>query len=54
VTANRAAEELGLHVKTVYKEVEAGRILAVRYGRRVLIPRDNLVAFTAELPEVKK
>lgn len=52
LSADRAAAELGLHRKTVYAEIRAGRLGAKRYGRRVLIPREALAEFAASLETV--
>lgn len=49
LTADRAAAELGLHRRTVYAEIRGGRLDARRYGRRVLIPREALAEFAANL-----
>jgi len=45
VTAEEAAEELGLHVNTVYELCHRREIRAGKVGRRWLIPRVELAAF---------
>lgn len=50
-STNRAAAELGLHPAMVRREIKAGRLSAVRYGRKLLVPRESLKAFAAGLPD---
>ena len=38
-SVEEAAEKAGVDDKTLRKEIAAGRIIAIRLGRRVLIPR---------------
>ena len=47
VTAEEAADELGVHVNTVYELCQRREIRAGKVGRRWLIPRVELVAFLA-------
>jgi excisionase family DNA binding protein len=45
-TVDQAAEKAGVNKKTVRKGIDDGTIKAIRFGRRVLIPRvpfDRLV-----------
>jgi excisionase family DNA binding protein len=45
-TVDEAAEKAGVNKKTVRKGIDDGTIRAIRFGRRVLIPRapfDRLV-----------
>ena len=50
-----AAFLLGLSVHTVSRDVNLGRIDARHYGRRVLIPREELLRIAADgmEPELK-
>jgi excisionase family DNA binding protein len=43
-----AAEILSLSVHTVARDVRMGRIQARKYGRRVLIPRDEILRIANE------
>jgi excisionase family DNA binding protein len=43
-----AAEICGISPHTVTRDIRLGRIAAKRYGRRVLIPRDELLRIAAE------
>lgn len=43
-----AAEILSLSVHTVARDVRMGRIHARKYGRRVLIPREEVLRIAAE------
>lgn len=45
VSADEAAEALGLHVNTVYELCHRGELRAGKVGRRWLIPRAELAAF---------
>lgn len=45
---SEAAEIIGLSVHTVTRDVRLGRITARHYGRRVLIPREEIVRIAAE------
>ncbi|MGN9844582.1 helix-turn-helix domain-containing protein [Nonomuraea sp. H19] len=45
-TVDQAAGLLGLHVKTVRNYVRDGRLPAVRVGKRYLIAKEDLAAFT--------
>lgn len=42
------AEIIGLSKHTVSRDVLLGRIAAKRYGRRVLIPRDEILRIASE------
>jgi len=44
-TPEQAAEQLGLHVKTVRRYIREGRLDAVRMGKRYRVTRDALEAF---------
>jgi excisionase family DNA binding protein len=44
----QAAEILYLSVHTVTRDVRLGRIRARKYGRRVLIPREEILRIAAE------
>jgi excisionase family DNA binding protein len=50
-----AAEIIGLSIHTITRDVRLGRIGVRHYGRRVLIPRDELVRIAADgmEPELK-
>jgi excisionase family DNA binding protein len=43
-----AAEIVGISVHTVTRDVRLGRIHAKRYGRRVLISRDEIVRIASD------
>lgn len=43
-----AATIIGLSKHTISRDVLLGRIAAKRYGRRVLIPRDEILRIAAE------
>jgi excisionase family DNA binding protein len=49
------AEILSLSVHTVARDIRLGRIKARRYGRRVLVPREELLRIAADgmAPEAK-
>lgn len=49
VSPARASAELSLARRTVYDEIKAGRLKAVRFGRRMMIPRAELLRFIADL-----
>jgi excisionase family DNA binding protein len=51
LTPAEAACQLSLSRYTVYEEVKAGRLRAKRYGRVILIPREELERFAASLEE---
>jgi excisionase family DNA binding protein len=46
----RAASILDVSQKTIYREIAAGNLVAVKYGRKVLITDDSLRARAASLP----
>lgn len=52
----QVARRLGLHVKTVRSYVRDGRLKASRVGRRYLISREDLAAFTGRpaAPELRR
>lgn len=52
MSTGRAAAELGITPKSVRTEIHAGRLRAVRYGRKILVPGDELERFAAGLPAV--
>lgn len=39
---------------TVYKAINEGKLKAVKYGRRTLIPRESLENFIKQLPSISK
>lgn len=43
-----AAEIIGLSKHTITRDVKLGRIQARHYGRRVLIPREEILRIAAE------
>ena len=43
-----AAEIVGLSKHTITRDVKLGRIQARHYGRRVLIPREEILRIAAE------
>lgn len=43
-----SAEILGVSVHTINRDVHLGRIAVKRYGRRVLIPRDEILRIAKE------
>lgn len=45
ITVERAAEELGLHPKTVLRYIREGRLSATRIGKSYRIARANLEVF---------
>lgn len=47
LTVREFATILRLNVKTVYAAIEAGTIKAVRFGRTIRIPRDQIAALGA-------
>ena len=42
LTVPQAAAELGIGVWTAYEAVKRGRLPAVRFGRRIVVPRSAL------------
>jgi excisionase family DNA binding protein len=48
-----AAVLLGLSKARVYELINSGDLPARRVGRRILVPRDELVAWLANQPEVE-
>ena len=51
LTPAQAAQQLGLARYTVYQLVREGRLRAKRFGRLVLIPREEMERFAASLEE---
>jgi excisionase family DNA binding protein len=45
---DEAAEIIGLSKHTITRDVRLGRIAVRHYGRRVLIPREELLRIAAE------
>ena len=45
---DETAELIGLSKHTITRDVRLGRISARHYGRRVLIPRDEILRIAAE------
>ena len=43
----------GLGRTTTYEEINAGRLTALKLGRKTLIPRDSAEAWLASLPALK-
>jgi len=41
-TTREVAEKLGLHLETVLKYIEMGKLPAVLYGRKFLIPKTDV------------
>ena len=48
LSRGEAAEVLGVSVRTIDSLIKAGRMLAVRLGRRVLIPVEHLQEFARQ------
>ena len=48
VTAKQVAAWTGLHLSTVYRLIEDGRIDVVRFGRAVRIPIESYRRYVAE------
>lgn len=46
-----AAQYLGIGLTSLYSEIKAGRITARKFGRRTLIPAEDLKAWLKALPE---
>jgi len=42
LSVKRSAEELGIGYSTLRRDIRAGRVRVVRYGRRVLVPETEL------------
>lgn len=53
-TAEEVAELLNLHVKTVRRYVQEGRLKARRIGKEYRIARADLTAFAGEMPAPEK
>jgi excisionase family DNA binding protein len=51
---DEAAACLGLSRATIYREVEAGRLMPKKCGRRTLFTREELLAFVRSLPQSEK
>lgn len=47
-----ACLRLGISIPTFYREVKAGRLVAVKAGRRTLCTREAQAAWLASLPRV--
>ena len=43
-----AAAIVGVSVHTIARDVQLGRIAALKYGRRVLIPREEIIRIATE------
>lgn len=43
-----AATLVGISVFTMIRDVKLGRVRAVRYGRRILIPREEVVRLATQ------
>ena len=52
VTIPEACRITGLARSSIYREIGAGRIKAVKAGKRTLLPMDSLRAWLASLPNV--
>ena len=51
---DESAQILGISKHTMIRDIRLGRIRTVRYGKRILIPHDELVRLSSEgmpLPE---
>lgn len=48
LTVKEAAEYLRVNVKTLYADIEAKRLKAIRVGRVIRIPRSELLALAGE------
>ncbi len=48
-----AAHRLGVSRSTLYREIKAGKLRAVKVARRTLITRDDQAAWVASLSELK-
>ena len=51
LTVNEAAEQLGIHPKSLKRELAEGRLRCIRIGARVLIPVAELNRFLEEAME---
>ena len=51
VTIPQACHLTGLARSSIYREIGAGRIKAVKAGKRTLLPMDSLRAWLAALPQ---
>ena len=49
-----ASEALGLSRTTIWKAIADGRLNAVKFGNRTLIPADTLRAWLASLPSARR
>lgn len=45
-----AAEVLGISKHTINRDIQLGRIQARKYGKRVLVPADELLRVAQSLP----
>lgn len=53
LTTAEAARSLGIGKTKLFQLIGSGELLAIRLGGRTLIRRDDLEAFTAQLPRWK-
>jgi excisionase family DNA binding protein len=44
-SVREAAESLGVSARTIVREIQRGRIRAIRIGRRVVVPAQSLAEF---------
>jgi excisionase family DNA binding protein len=44
-SVREAAQSLGVSARTIVREIQRGRLSAIRVGRRVLIPAQSLAEF---------
>jgi len=50
LSVSEAAEELKVSTKTIRRQIASKELLAIRVGRRVLIPTTGFALFIAKLP----
>jgi excisionase family DNA binding protein len=50
LTVEEAARALGIGRTKLFAEIAAGRLRAVKFGRRTLVPVEDARAFLASLP----
>lgn len=50
LTVPEVAEELGKTIRAIWQDIYRGKIPHRRWGRRVLIPREDLEQFLKALP----
>ena len=52
LTVDEFGQAYGPGRTTIYEEIKAGRLKALKFGRRTLIPRESADEWLASLPEL--